>query len=235
MSQTISGISILIPINSNIEYLEESLNSIINQTYKKWEIIIGSYELSNDSLITDIISKINIDNTYDIRYVYTDTIKKGGALNNMKTFIKYEHIAILENGDKWENNKIELQIPFIGLYDVIGTNYEYFGENIRLPLKPLFPINNLAEYNFFIANPIINSSVILKASDAIWDENEQFEDYNLWFKLNFSKKSFYNVNEILCKCRIIKENVYDAIYYYNVNKLKTKWFNYINNINVTYA
>jgi hypothetical protein len=236
MKQSVSGISILVPINSNIEYIEDSLNSIINQTYKNWEIIIGAYNLPNNSLLTDIISKINIDKAHDINVIYIDTNHKATALNKMKENIKYDYVALLENGNKWENNKLELQIPFIGLYDVIGTNYEYFGDNIvKYPLKPSFPINNLSDYNFFIANPIINSSAILKATDAIWNENEELEDYDLWFKLYFSKKSFYNINEILCKYRVFKEVIYDEIYYIKINKLKTKWFNYINSLNVVYT
>ena len=35
------GISILIPLFNGIEFLETSINSIKNQTYSKWEVIIG--------------------------------------------------------------------------------------------------------------------------------------------------------------------------------------------------
>lgn len=34
-------ISILMPIYNGIDFIEESVNSIINQTYDKWELIIG--------------------------------------------------------------------------------------------------------------------------------------------------------------------------------------------------
>ena len=36
-----TGISILIPVYNGIEYLHESVYSVISQTHKKWEIIIG--------------------------------------------------------------------------------------------------------------------------------------------------------------------------------------------------
>ena len=38
---TINGISVLIPLYNGIEFLEESINSVIKQTYKNWETIIG--------------------------------------------------------------------------------------------------------------------------------------------------------------------------------------------------
>ena len=224
---SISGISILIPIisNSNIEFLEDSLKSVINQSYKNWELIISSY---NNFTIDDIISKINIENIYDIRHIYIKSDNKAYALNTMKSYIKYDHIALLENGTIWDVDKLELQIPFISLYDVVGTNYEYLGDNLNNISKKNIPVNNLSDYNFFIANPIINSSVILKARDAIWDENEKLEDYDLWFKLYISKKSFYNISQLLCKCRIYKDNHYND----DTNNLKTKWFNYINNLHI---
>ena len=34
-------ISILIPLYNGIEFLEDSVNSVINQTYKNWELLIG--------------------------------------------------------------------------------------------------------------------------------------------------------------------------------------------------
>ena len=42
-------ISILIPLYNGLEYLEESTNSIINQTYKNWELLIGINGMYNDN------------------------------------------------------------------------------------------------------------------------------------------------------------------------------------------
>ena len=42
-------ISILIPIYNGIEFLEESLESVKNQTYKEWEILIAINGHEKDS------------------------------------------------------------------------------------------------------------------------------------------------------------------------------------------
>ena len=34
-------ISILIPIYNGIEYINESVSSVLSQTYDKWELLIG--------------------------------------------------------------------------------------------------------------------------------------------------------------------------------------------------
>jgi len=42
-------ISILIPLYNGIEFLEESVNSVINQTYSQWELLIGVNGYSTNS------------------------------------------------------------------------------------------------------------------------------------------------------------------------------------------
>ena len=35
------GITVFIPLYNGVEFLKESLSSVVNQTYEKWEVIIG--------------------------------------------------------------------------------------------------------------------------------------------------------------------------------------------------
>ena len=142
--------------------------------------------------------------------------------------IKYEYIALLDVDDLWLPNKLELQIPFLNDYDVVGTHCQYFGDMNGYPSIPFNDINN---YNFFLANPIINSSVILHISNAFWDENTILEDYDLWFKLYHNKKKFYNLSDVLCKHRIHKQSAFNNTNNYAVDDLKNKWFKIIFNIN----
>ena len=56
-------ISILIPIYNGIEFFEDSLLSVINQTYKKWELIIGINGHPNNSEVQK--KALNIINNYN--------------------------------------------------------------------------------------------------------------------------------------------------------------------------
>ena len=47
------SISILIPIYNGVEYLDQSLSSIIRQTYKDWEVIIGINGVSSNSIVEE--------------------------------------------------------------------------------------------------------------------------------------------------------------------------------------
>ena len=231
----INGISILIPLYNGIEYLEESVNSVINQTYKNWELIIGVNGYSENSDLelkaNNIINTINENKVYDIKVVYYNTKGKSQTLNNMVKDVKYSYIALLDVDDMWYPNKLELQIPFLKDFDVVGTNVKYFGDRND---SPELPIHNLSEFNIFLLNPIINSSVIIKVQDAYWDENTDLEDYDLWFRLYYNRRTFYNLDNILCLHRIHKESAFNNTNHNHANDLKKKWFEiiYINNAKI---
>jgi glycosyltransferase involved in cell wall biosynthesis len=215
-------ISILMPIYNGIEFLEESLLSIIKQTYKNWELIIGINGVSINSNIH--LKAIEICNNYkpkyDISVNYYDTKGKPATLNKMVKDAKFNFIALLDVDDVWICDKLQKQLPYLDIYDVIGTGCRYFGDTDH---KPILPYGDLRYFNFFQFNPIINSSVILKKEIAEWNENEFVEDYDLWLKLFKSNKKFYNIDETLVLHRIYQTSFFNTTNHNYVEKLKEKW------------
>ena len=226
-------ISILIPIYNGIEFLEECLLSIINQTYNNWEVIIGINghpENSNiQTIAINIINKLNINNKYNIKINYYSTNGKPNTLNKMVNDSNGNFIAILDVDDYWHPNKLEYQIPYLNNYDIVGTQCKYFGD---LNNSPDIPFGDISNFNIFSFNPIINSSVIIKKELANWN-NEYLDDYDLWFKLFYYKKKFYNINKILTFHRIHNNSSFNNNNNNYVDELKKKWFNiYFNNKNI---
>jgi len=229
------GISVLIPLYNGIEYLEESLNSVIKQTYKKWQLIIGiNGHLQNSSIekqALEIKDKLDPEHKNDIMIKYYDTKGKSNTLNKMVDDCKYDYIAVLDVDDYWVDNKLESQIPFIEQgYDVIGCRCEYFDKRSGSPSIPLGDISN--NHNIFSFNPIINSSVIIKKTDAIWDDPNYIEpingldDYSMWFKMYFLKRKIYNIDKVLCYHRVHEDSAFNFTNNDNLNKLKDLWYNY---------
>lgn len=222
------GISILIPLYNGIEYLEEAIVSVINQTYKKWEIIIGINGHEPNSLIEAKSLEIKHKyEEYDIRVIYYNTKGKTETLNKMIDDIKYDYVALLDADDVWFETKLEKQIPYIlSGYDVIGTQCQYIGD---MNIIPSIPVNDISNYNIFCGNPIINSSVIIKKCDAFWDDPSfvrgyGLEDYSMWFKFYYQKKKFYNVPEVLCYHRIHCGSAFNKINNYYLNDLINDWY-----------
>ena len=220
------GISILIPLYNGIEFLHESIGSVIDQTYNNWEVIIGinGYDENSDIEIKakEIINKLN-NNNYNIKVIYYNTKGKSQTLNNMVKDAIYDYIALLDVDDIWLSTKLEKQILLLKTYDVIGTQCKYFG---NLNIVPNIPVGDLSSHDFYSGNPLINSSIIINKQDAFWDEKTGLEDYDMWFKLYYMNKKFYNIPEILCYHRIHGNSAFNNSNNNYVEILKDKWRKY---------
>jgi glycosyltransferase involved in cell wall biosynthesis len=218
------SISILIPIYNGVEYLDQSLSSIIRQTYKDWEVIIGINGVSSNSIVEEkameIVKLLNKDSTYEIRVIYYDTKGKPATLNKMVLDAKYPYIALLDVDDIWIDVKLEKQLKYLDIYDVIGTGCRYFGDYDHYPN---LPYGDLRYFNFLQFNPIINSSAIIKKKCAYWNENEFLEDYDLWLRLFKENKKFFNIDECLVLHRIHNDSCFNGTNHLHVEELKNKW------------
>ena len=199
-------ITILLPIYNGIEFIDESVSSIHYQSFKNWELIIG---INGHSENSSIYQKAKEFEKKDSRIkVYDLYIIKGksNALNEMIKHSQYNWISLIDIDDKWLPKKLESQIPHMGNYDIIGTYCRYFGDRNG---QPSIPLGDLKKHNFTKANPIINSSCLIKKELAVWEENG-IEDYDLWLKLWKQGKKFYNVESIQVMHRIHQESAFNA-------------------------
>jgi len=199
-------ISILLPIYNGIEFINESVSTVIYQTYKDWELIIGINGHPKDSEVYKEAKKWE-ERDHRIKVLDLYTIKgKSNALNEMIKHCQYNWISLIDVDDKWLPKKIESQIPYMDNYDIIGTYCKYFGDRND---RPSIPGGDLTEYNFTKANPIINCSCLIKKELAYWEENG-IEDYHLWLKLWKQGKQFYNVEDIQVLHRIHNDSAFNA-------------------------
>lgn len=211
-------ISILIPIYNGIEYIEDSINSVLNQTEKCWELIIGINGHPENSEVyktakeyEKINEKIKVLDLFKIK-------GKSNTLNKMLEFSNYNYIAILDVDDIWEIDKLENQIKYLKTnYDVVGSKCQYFQDSDIIPPVGIGDVTNL---DFYYGNPIINSSAIIKKELCFWDQtHEGLEDYDLWIRLKKQGKKFYNCDKILVKHRIHIKSAFNTNNHINVKKL----------------
>jgi glycosyltransferase involved in cell wall biosynthesis len=193
-------ISILIPLYNGIEFLDDAVQSVKDQTFTEWEVIIGVNGHPANSVVYQAALKY-ADNK--IRVIDLHDLKEKGksaALNKMLEFVIYEYIAILDADDIWHPTKLESQVPVLKLgYDVVGTQCLYFGDRGG---SPSIPIGDISQLDFFKGNPVINSSAIIKKELCWWDGSLNLEDYDLWLRLRNQNKRFYNCIDYLVKHRI---------------------------------
>ena len=190
--------SVIIPLYNKEDYIQNTLKSVLNQTFKDIEIIIVNDGSTDNSLKA-------ISTFKDERIILLEQ-KNGGASmarNNGIAKSNGNYIALLDADDIWlENHLIELkklinQFPTVGLY---CTNYEVKRhKNTIIPasfnftyLKNCIIIENFFEANTIDCIPTSSSSAFLKKNfNELGGYNISIpsgQDTDLWirFGLNFS-------------------------------------------------
>lgn len=124
-------VSIIMPSWNTGSYIGESIQSVISQTYKSWELIIV------DDCSTDNTDQV-VDKLNDTRIRYLKNEKNMGAAltrNRAISEAKGEWIAFLDSDDLWQPNKLERQISFMKNNGYIFSYHDY--EKIDDKSKPL--------------------------------------------------------------------------------------------------
>lgn len=122
-------VSIIVPVYNAEKFIRETIQTVLNQTYKNWELLLVN-DCSADS------SK-NIIEEYekkDKRIHLIELEQNSGAAIARNTGIensKGRYIAFLDADDLWDNQKLEKQLKFIKEhdYEFTYTSYEFSDEN----------------------------------------------------------------------------------------------------------
>ena len=115
-------VSIIMPSYNTASFIEETIQSVLNQTYTNWELIIV------DDCSTDNTNEV-VDTIKDCRIHYLKNEKNSGAAisrNKALREAKGQWIAYLDSDDLWMPEKLEKQIKFMeeNGYVFSYTNYE---------------------------------------------------------------------------------------------------------------
>ena len=229
------SVDVVMPNYNSAPYLSETIDSIINQTFKNWRLIIVD---GNSNTETQKILK-NYANHPNINIIWLKKNKKAGFCRNLAIRnSKSDYIAFIDSDDIWEKEKLSKQLEFM-----IKNKY-YFTYTNYLSFKSEEKQNNLREvkpekyFNFgkFIRNTSIATStmIIKKVSmgNIKFSNTRICEDY--FFKCQILKKVNYAycLSENLTKYRIRKNSLQSNklrnlywIWYINKNYNQLSFFN----------
>ena len=210
-------VSILIPVYNGSEYLLSAVDSVIKQTFKQWEIIVGVNGHPAGSEVYQTAIKVSQEDSkmQRIRIMdMPDVHGKSAALNRMVSHSDHcsSWIALLDVDDLWHPEKLYRQYSMLNQAnpDIIGTQCKYFGE---MHGSPNIPTGDISDFDFWTVNPILNSSCMIRKELAKWNEaNDYLEDYELWLRLRYGPKrtGFYNIHAPLMYHRIHKESHFNS-------------------------
>ena len=201
-------VSILLPVFNGEKHLEETITSIIQQSYTNFELLIIDDGSTDKSL--HIIKNFN-DNRIKL---YQNKLNIGliNTLNYALKFCKGELIARMDADDISSKYRIEKQVKLFcvnNTIDICGTNFHLIddkGINLKIIRHP--KSHQSIKFNFIYHSVINHPSVMFRRK--VYDENNNnfyniaykyVEDLELWLRLVFNYK-FYNINENLFSYRI---------------------------------
>ncbi|RGN33240.1 glycosyltransferase family 2 protein [Bacteroides oleiciplenus] len=213
-------VSIITPCYNSASTIGDTIQSVINQTYKHWELLVID-DCSQDKSIEIIKAFAAIDNR--IKSLKTDAPSGSPTLprNIGIQEAKGRFIAFLDSDDVWLPNKLSMQIPLF-VNSNVGIVYSYYrkvnenGKSIGRIIK------SSARHNYMsllYGNEMGCLTVIYdtKKTGKKYFKFIGHEDYNLW--LDILKEGFIaqNVKVCLAMYRIRTNSV-------SSNKIKiVKW------------
>ena len=125
-------VSVIMPYYRKKNYFFKSVNSVLNQTYTDFEILI-IYDDQNRNDLEYI--KNCIKNDSRVKIVFNDK-NKGVAYSRNKaiSMAQGEYVAFLDCDDFWEINKVEAQLNFMltNGYDFSHTTYRVINYNEKI-------------------------------------------------------------------------------------------------------
>ncbi len=202
---------IIMPVYNGEKYLVQSIESILNQTYRNFEFIIINDGSDDKSL--------NIVNRYketDERIIVVSRDNKGliYSLNEGIDLAKGEYIARMDCDDISMPDRLEKQIRFLQSnieYGLIGTWYIQIDKDNNEIQEYYFPKRNEEIKAFFaVANVLAHGSIM--ARKELLSKNKYgagnynlIEDFDLWVRIAAETKIAI-LGEFLYKYRWYSDN-----------------------------
>ncbi|WP_271251632.1 glycosyltransferase [Pseudanabaena sp. Chao 1811] len=205
-------ISVVIPSYNHEKYISEALQSVLDQTYKDFEIVItddGSSDKSVNLIKEFTDPRIKL-------FVFSEN--KGACLtvNNCIENSTGKFIALLNSDDVFLPNKLEIQLNFLNSHPEIGAVFSYakiindnsddfegehFYKNIFIqPNRNRFEWLN---YFFYNGNCLCHPSILIRRecyeNVGLYDPRfAQLPDFDFWIRLCQKYEIHIIPEELIC-------------------------------------
>lgn len=235
-------ISVIMSVyNTNIQYLKESIDSILNQTYRKYELIIID-DGSQSEEIKEILEQYQKKDrrveiiTNDSNYGLTK------SLNIALEMAVGKYIVRMDSDDISYSERLEKQFLYMENHPevtVLGSKVIKFGEKQKN--EPMYYIDYIRQsYEKFLINMMfynvgpIHPTVMMRKSfldefNIRYDEEIiKAQDYKLWIDCIACGGIFYNLPQVLLNYRIHENQItsrnHNEQYFFiqNISKLAIK-------------
>jgi glycosyltransferase involved in cell wall biosynthesis len=206
-------VSVIMPAFNAEKFIRESIDSVIQQNYTDWELIIVD-DGSTDSTQEIILEYVHSDSR--IKYFFQENGMQGKARNLGISKSRGEFIAFLDSDDLWLEQKLEKQVAVLDeqTVDLVfsdGFRFKSKDPQIKYPfnITPGFynEIDGLSKFIYGNKIPILSvlvrkTSIVQAGGFCEHPEIQGVEDYHLWLTLLSQGNTFLGMPEKLVKYRL---------------------------------
>jgi len=203
-------VSIIMPSFNCEEFISETILSVMNQTYKNWELIIVD-DGSTDNSVCIINNFIKGENR--INLIINDK-NEGAAVSRNKAIevAMGKYIAFLDSDDLWSTDKLEAQISYMGInslafsysaYETIDEKGNSLNVTIAAPVQ-LDYVGLLKENQIGCLTAIYDQEILNKHYMPLIKKRQ---DYGLWLEILKITPYAYRVPGVLAKYRVRKNSI----------------------------
>ena len=223
-------VSIILSSYNQAKYLAESIESVLNQTYKDYELLIfddGSKDNSPEIIKSFSDDRIKL-------FLYEKNLGATKAFRKTLENAVGEYVALQHSDDVWEETKLEKQVKFLDEnpeYEVCFSAAKFIDETGEIynlpenhPYKTVFKQKNRSReewlnHLFWKMSSFCNPSMLIRNARENFVENSclyQLPDYFFWLTL-CKRKNIYVFEEELVKFRLRRE-IQDSVSSFSLEK-----------------
>lgn len=200
-------VSIIVPIYNVANYIEETMDCVLAQTYPDWELLLVE-DCSVDS--TAVLIEQYMERTGDSRIRLISQPSNMGAARARNRGLKEakgRYIAYLDADDLWEPEKLEKELAFMKEKDAAFafTGYEFADETGR-GMGKVVHVPETLTYRQALSNTTIFTTTVMFDLEKLPREQLEMpvmksEDTALWFRVLRGGVTAYGLDENLVKYR----------------------------------
>jgi glycosyltransferase involved in cell wall biosynthesis len=204
-------VSIIVPCYKQAHFLNETLHSVLDQTYSNWECIIVN-DGSPDN--TDVISQQWCEKDNRFSYLYKENGGLPSARNAGVKRSKGEFIVALDSDDILHPDFLRQLVPQLKSDDNLGivSCYRYFFRENKANIMYEYKASGSTYHDLMFENKLMPSSIYRK---KCWEEVggydesmvKGFEDWEFWLNITKRGWGFKFVEEFLFYYRKAKKSM----------------------------
>ena len=202
-------VSVVMPAYKCERYISKAIESVIQQTYTNWELIVINDDSPDSS---EAIAQEYAKKNSRIRVIHQ--IPNAGCAEARNMGISHangKYIAFIDSDDEWVATKLEKQIQLLKIQkaQIAYTSYDFIDENNTSIKKP-FIVAAQTNYKKMLGRNELGCSTVIVEANLLqkyrFEKAYYHEDYVLWMKLLKIPVKAVGATEVLTHYRVISSS-----------------------------